>query len=249
MKPATLTLPDGSTLNYQIRSSNRAKYIRMEYSPDKGLVVTQPRGVCEHRLADWVNGKVDWINNAVIKTAEKQQHRAPDKPLERPDTIELPAINEVIQVKYIPTRSTQISASEDDNGLLTLQGAVDNTGFCIHVLQKWTQSYAKYHLGVLLHKAAEDTGFTFNSYRVKAQKSRWGSCSTRGNINLNYKLLLMPPEWARYTMIHELCHTQEMNHSKRFWALVEQQMPDYKRVHEAMKRADTVLPAWVNYQF
>lgn len=249
MKSAILTLPDGSMLNYQIRQSNRAKYLRMQYTSDKGLVVTQPRGVCEHRLADWVNGKKDWISKALAEMAEKQKHRAPDKPLERPDAIELPAIGEVIRVQYIPTHSQQISADYEDNGLLTLQGAVDNTGFCIHVLQKWTQGYAKHHLGVLLHKAAADTGFTFKDYRVKAQKSRWGSCSARGNINLNYKLLLMPPEWARYTMVHELCHTQEMNHSKRFWALVEEHVPDYKRIHQAMKRADVVLPGWVSYQF
>lgn len=249
MKAATLTLPDGSTLNYHIRRSNRAKYLRMRFSEDKGLVVTQPAGVCEHVLADWIDSKRNWISKAAAEIAAKQNQRQQGSSPERPGIITLPPINEVIRVKYIQTASPQIAADYDDEGLLTLQGATDNTPFCLHVLQQWTQGYAKYPLGVLLQQLAQETGFSYNSYRVKAQKTRWGSCSTRGNINLNYKLLLMPAEWARYTMLHELCHTQEMNHSKRFWALMEQHMPEYKRVHQAMKTADAALPDWVNYQF
>jgi hypothetical protein len=251
MKSATLNLPDGRSLNYHIRQSKRAKYMRMQFSSDKGLVVTQPVHVCEYVLAEWINTKLNWISKASTTIAEKARQAGPptqNKIPERPETINLKAINEVIQVKYIQARSTQIATDYADDGLLTLQGATGNTGFCIHVLQKWTQGYAKHHLGILLHETAAATGLTFNSYRVKAQKSRWGSCSSRGNINLNYKLLLMPAEWARYTMIHELCHTLEMNHSKRFWALVEKHVPDYRRIHEAMKTAETQLPDWANYR-
>ena len=62
---------------------------------------------------------------------------------------------------------------------------------------------------------------------IREQKSRWGSCSSRGNLNFNWKLIMAPPQVLDYVVIHELCHLHEFNHSPRFWALVAAQMPDY----------------------
>lgn len=252
MKSATLTLPDGRTLDYRIRQSARAKYLRMQYSFDKGLIVTQPGGCCENQLATWIDSKLDWVSKTATNAEEQARQRiqaAAETELQRPETLELKAINQRIKVKYIKTDSVQIVAHYEESGLLTLSGTTENIAFCVRVLQKWTQNHARYHLGVLLHKLAQETRFSYNDYRVKDQKTCWGSCSSRGNINLNYKLLLMPAEWARYTMLHELCHTEEMNHSKRFWTQVEQHMPDYQPIHQAMKTAYTQLPAWANYRF
>ena len=62
---------------------------------------------------------------------------------------------------------------------------------------------------------------------IRDQKSRWGSCSQKGNLNFNWKLILAPPQALDYVVVHELCHLYEFNHSPRFWALVEAQLPDY----------------------
>ena len=64
--------------------------------------------------------------------------------------------------------------------------------------------------------------------RVRAQKSRWGSCSSRGDLSLNYKIVMAPPQVMDYILIHELCHLYEMNHSQRFWARLKRHMPDYE---------------------
>ena len=71
-------------------------------------------------------------------------------------------------------------------------------------------------------------GVEFGRVAVRDQKSRWGSCSSRHNLNFNWKLIMAPPEVLDYVVIHELCHLIEFNHSKRFWALVESQMPEYE---------------------
>ena len=63
---------------------------------------------------------------------------------------------------------------------------------------------------------------------IRDQKSRWGSCSRKGNLNFNWKLIMAPPQALDYVVIHELCHLWEFNHSPRFWALVEAQMPEYE---------------------
>ncbi|MBU0656267.1 MAG: M48 family metallopeptidase [Gammaproteobacteria bacterium] len=240
-----LKLPDGRSVNFTIRPNPRAKYMRMHLSADKGLVVTQPAGVNAHQLLQWINSQMDWIATHLPKV-EALAQQSPAQTLCVPDSVELPATGETLKIIYTSTADRGITRSYRANDSLLLTGAVGNTEFCCQVLQDWLKDYARYHLGKLLQQATQETGLHYDSYRVKGQTTRWGSCSTRGNINLNYKLMLLPAEWVRYTLIHELCHTVEMNHSRRFWALVEKFVPEYKTVHADMKGAMARLPGWVN---
>lgn len=73
---------------------------------------------------------------------------------------------------------------------------------------------------------------------IKNSKSRWGSCSSRGNLNFNYKLLFLPPEVADYVIVHELCHLKEFNHGPAFWALVAQTVPNHKVLRKALRAAE-----------
>ena len=79
---------------------------------------------------------------------------------------------------------------------------------------------------------AKKAGVTYGTIMVRCQKSRWGSCSSKGNLNFNCLLLLAPPDVMDYVIIHELCHRKEMNHSPEFWAEVARLMPDYE-IHRA----------------
>ena len=86
-----------------------------------------------------------------------------------------------------------------------------------------------------LEKFNEIYDFSYKGVAIRNQKTRWGSCSSKGNLNFNYKILLLPQRHADYIIVHELCHLKEFNHSKRFWNLVGQTIPEYEKIVEQLR--------------
>ncbi|MCK5460223.1 M48 family metallopeptidase [Candidatus Parcubacteria bacterium] len=78
--------------------------------------------------------------------------------------------------------------------------------------------------------------FRFNKISVRNQKTRWGSCSIKGNMNFNYKILFLSEYIADYIIVHELCHLEEFNHSRKFWNLVAKTVPNYLEIRKQLKR-------------
>jgi len=85
-----------------------------------------------------------------------------------------------------------------------------------------------------------DGHFSFGDIRIKNQKTCWGSCSVKGNLNFNYKILFLPPAVADYVIAHELCHLKQMNHSPKFWNLVSELVPNYNELKKELN-AKSVL--------
>jgi predicted metal-dependent hydrolase len=78
-------------------------------------------------------------------------------------------------------------------------------------------------------------GFRYGRVSIKDTTSRWGSCSRLGNLNFSYRLVLLPRELADYVIVHELCHLKQFDHSQKFWDLVAEQAPEYKRLRKELR--------------
>jgi len=84
-------------------------------------------------------------------------------------------------------------------------------------------------------------GFDFNGINIKNQKTRWGSCSRKKNLNFNYKIFLLPEVQRDYVIVHELCHLKEFNHSLKFWSLVRSALPNYLNIRKDLRKHEVYL--------
>ena len=101
--------------------------------------------------------------------------------------------------------------------------------------KKYYRNLAREVLGARTGYYARKMGVTYGRISIREQKTRWGSCSSKGNLNFNYRLYYMPEELMDYVIIHELCHRKYMNHSKEFWDEVSRYCPDYATKRQKLK--------------
>lgn len=227
---------------YTLRRSPRARYLRIKVCPREGVVVILPRGADPAQAEAFLAQRRDWVERALAQVAAQAQRQARRRE-QLPERIVLPALAEELQVVYrhraIPARA-QARAS----GLL-ITGPLEDRAGLRAALRRWLLRTGQAHLPGWLARVSGETALGYRAVRVRAQRTLWGSCTRQGNISLNCKLLLLPPALVRYVMIHELAHTRHLNHSARFWGLVERFEPCYRERERALREAGRALPAWV----
>lgn len=94
---------------------------------------------------------------------------------------------------------------------------------------------AKEYIPSRVKQIALENNFNYNTIKITSAKTRWGSCTSKKNLNFSYRLILVPKKVIDYVIVHELCHLREMNHSKKFWDEVWKIMPDYKKYDRWLK--------------
>ncbi len=224
-----LTLSDGRRYPYRLVFSSRAKYIRIKLSNTGELSVTLPKRYAQKKAHYFISSKTDWI--------EKQLSRLPEKSAfdSIPPTIALELIEQSWSVELSKKTYNGVILEVSAEKQLTISGQIDDIEMVKKVINKWMQKMCRPIFSSMMQEIAEEHGFYYKRLSIRSQKTRWGSCSSDKNINLNSKLLMMPEDVVRYVMIHELCHTLEMNHSPRFWALVEECDPLFKQHRKKLK--------------
>lgn len=233
---------------YTLKVSLRAKSARLKMTPHGGLVVVVPHGFDKKKIASLVLHHEEWIKKVAAKFDSQRQEALPLTENGLPALIAFPDFAELWSVSYINTGSGGVKLVERHDSTLLVTGNAADTALSRSQLCSWLKQRAQVHLLPSLEQLAAAHGFSYASASIRLQHSRWGSCSTRRSITLNSKLLFLPDYLIRYIMIHELCHTVHMNHSRAFWSLVYKHDPLCRSNNREMKSAWKYVPEWVSAQ-
>lgn len=176
----------------------------------------------------------------VLRTLERLGKQQVPSLAQAPLQVQLPAIGEHWQIDYLANDAGRCVCRPVQDGLLRVSGGMTWQP----ALKRWLARKGKQHLIPWLGQVSAEIELPFRGVTVRGQRTRWGSCSSRQQINLNYGLLFLPSRLVRYLFIHELCHTRHLNHSSQYWRLVESLEPQYRSLDHELRRANHYLPSW-----
>jgi len=111
-------------------------------------------------------------------------------------------------------------------------------------LSRFTAAKAREFVLPMLDSMSRRLDLPYSALRVRRQKTRWGSCSAKGTISINAKLMFLPVELVDHLLLHELCHTRHLNHSPQYWKLVARHQPDFQRYERLLSKAGRLVPTW-----
>jgi predicted metal-dependent hydrolase len=239
MKPQGTQLSLFETRNasdpFAVRVSLRARRLTARVHVGGRVEIVVPIGVKAHTVRDFVRRFTPWIDR---KVAAMQCFAAPTEPV--PENVEFALTQEKFAVEWLkgPQRGLAQAA-----GRIAVQAP--DEGGARFLLRDWLKRAAYERLAPRLLQLANELNCSVERVSIRCQRTRWGSCSTRGTVSLNCSLLFLKLEVVRYLFVHELAHTKHMNHSANFWLLVGKIEPDYRRLDRDLLAGWRTVPAWV----
>ncbi len=228
---------------YTVRVSAKARRVRLRVDA-AGLTVVVPRGFDTRRVEAIVRQRRAWAERALAHIGARNDALAELRSQPLPSHVDLPPTGERLEVMYRATAAVGVRATETNDGRVSLTGAIGDDDACREALRRWLTRAAAERLVPMTVSLARQTGLVHGRVEVRAQRRRWGSCSSAGVIRLNRALVLLPPELARYVILHELVHTVRLDHSKAFWAELERRQPHARALSRRMHDAWRLLPGW-----
>jgi predicted metal-dependent hydrolase len=230
--------------DYVIRESPRARRVTLRMSVERGLEVVVPRGFNLTAVPALVREKAGWVARVERRFLEERAARDADPPERLPQTISLRALDEEWAIEYVPTASLRVTVTERGPGHLRVSGAVADYAACRMGLGRWLGRKARQSLVPWLGAVSREHDLPFAEVVVRAQRTRWGSCSRRGAVSLNKTLLFLPNRLVCYVLVHELCHTVCDDHSPAFWAELRRREPMCEELRREARAAGRYVPAW-----
>ncbi len=229
------------------RVSKRARSIRIEVRPDGEVRLVIPRYVAKRDAYEFLRSRDEWVRRKIaeLHLRSAAEPRRPSLRWDGTDAIPLHGVETRIEI--VPARLARPRVRFD--GGITLFCSLASRSHPAQLaaaLRLALRELARHQARRLLDQEAACLGVDYRGLRIADQKSLWGSCTPKGDISLNWRLVLAPPEVFRYVVVHELCHRIRLDHSRQFWTLVVRQMPDsstwrtWLRQHGASLH--TVLP-------
>lgn len=228
------------TVHYVLRRSSRRSYgFTID---DDGLRVTVPNRAVLADIDSAIRAKQRWILTKLFERSERHVQRERRAPVEWVDGAKLPYLGQDIVLRLLPAERSRCDYDPESR---TLEVGVTPglTEWQIRErVKRWFQDEARRLFGERLDLYAPQVGVEYNSYAISSAGTRWGSCTVAGNIRLNWKLVHYPLALLDYVVVHELAHLREMNHSPRFWAVVESVFPDYDGAKAALRKRSVEMP-------
>ena len=215
-------------------------------TPHDGLIVVVPEGFNEKHIAALLTRHELWIRKTTEQFDVQRLEPLPSRDNGLPCQVVFPYFSEEWEVEYMQAAMGDVALVEHSENSLRISGNVANDMLCRKLLLSWLKHRAGMLLLPSFEKLAASLDFDYAEAKVRLQHSRWGSCSSSRVITLNNKLLFLPEYLIRHVMVHELCHTVHLNHSRAFWALVQQHDPLWRINNRDMKSAWKYIPAWVS---
>ena len=226
---------------WTVRVSRRARRLSVRVYPGGKVEVVVPPGASPAIVQRFVGTHRAWIDERVsdLSIAPPLANQL------RPSEIYLPSIDRRYRVEYHHSPDPLAVHVVEPDSRLIVHGPLQDDRQIANVLRRWLTQLAHRELGERLAHVAKEGGFNYERVQIRRQRTRWGSCSATGTISLNLCLVFLSPAVVRYLLVHELCHTRHMNHSARYWALVERHEPDYERLDKELVRGWQSVPGWV----
>jgi predicted metal-dependent hydrolase len=235
-----LPIEQGDPQSWSVRRSARARRLSARVHRDGRVDIVVPPRAPPSLVAEFVERHRHWIET---KSAEARRAAPPPEAFP-PASIDLSAFGESLRV-HLAAGEGPPRLRRSADGLLRVRGRTADRRLLARALQRWLMAQARLQLGALLHSVAAEHGFQYNGLSIRRQRTRWGSCSSQGVINLNVCLVFQPPDVVRYLLIHELAHTLHMNHSSRFWATVARCCPNWQELDRKLLQGWRAVPRWV----
>ncbi len=229
---------DGQVISYIIKRSPKAKYVRLEVRPETGLTVVIPKSYKSDQIPDLLKKKERWISDKLARYGHAQRPRS-DKVLKDGDII--PYLGRDLEIVTRQSYGNVESVNMERNRIAVSLKAGSN-GLNL-VLERWYRMQAAQLIQEKANRLSASLGLTYCRLSIRGQKTRWGSCSRKGNLSFNWKLIMTPESVIDYVIIHELAHLKEMNHTERFWQLVEQHCPEWRNHRKWLKDHTVELTA------
>jgi hypothetical protein len=232
-------------MEYRLRVSPWARGLSLRVGVEGRLEVIAPRRYSRRTIAGVLARERVWIERA-LADAEARRRALPPPPAWRvPEEVALPAVDARWPVVVRSTTRRGVRVATTGAGELEFSGQVADSAACRRALRRWLVREGYAHLVPRLAQVSRALELPYAGCAVRLARSRWGNCSRTRVIGLNARLLLVPPPLVDYVLVHELCHTRELNHSPAFWDLVAHYCPEYRRRRVDLRAAGRQLPAWV----
>lgn len=222
-----LTFANGETISYLLERRSR-RTIGLKITAE-GLVVHAPKRIVEFQLNQILQDKSNWILNKL--QAREANHVAK---IEWIDGEHLLYLGSDIQLS-ISQNSSNKALIFDQSTLFIASPQANNHAVLGRKVIQWYKKQAVIDFSRRLEILAAKLGVATPPLTLSNAQSRWGSCNSRGEVRLNWRLLQAPPHIINYVICHELAHLKQMNHSAKFWAVVEQLFPNYKAAEKELK--------------